>query len=145
MGLPALLSYPMRLSFEGSELRMSRVTVLVVEDHPTVRATAVDILKRMGCEVLDSYSGHHALRLIETRPDIQVLLVDVRMPGMSGPELAEEARRLRPDLNVILTSGYVGKEDLPEDLPFVPKPWRMEPLALVLKDQAGQPPAAWSN
>ena len=100
--------------------------MFVVEDMPTVRATAVDILKRMGCEVLDTYSGHHALKLLEARPDIQVALVDVRMPGMSGPELVEEARRLRPDLNVILTSGYVGKEEVPEDVPFVPKPWRGE-------------------
>jgi CheY-like chemotaxis protein len=111
---------------------MSRITVLVVEDMPTVRATAVDILKRMGCDVLDTHSGHHALKLVEARPEIQVLLVDVRMPGMSGPELAEEARRRRPDLSIILTSGYVGKDEVPEDLPFIPKPWRMETLSIVL-------------
>ncbi len=55
------------------------------------------------------------------------------MPGMSGPELADEARRLRPDLSVVLTSGYVGKEEVPEDIPFVPKPFRMDSLTVVVE------------
>jgi CheY-like chemotaxis protein len=124
----------------GAELRMSRVTVLVVDDVPQVRATAVSILKRIGCSVLDTYSGQEALKLLEARPEIQVLLADVRMPGMTGTELAEEARRLRPDLSVILTSGYVDKEDLPQDLPFIPKPWRTESFAIVL--ESGEPDKA---
>jgi CheY-like chemotaxis protein len=114
---------------------MNRVTVLVVDDVPQVRATAVSILKRIGCNVLDTYSGEEALKLLETRPEIQVLLADVRMPGMTGTELADEARRLRPDLSVIFTSGYVGKEDLPQDVPFIPKPWRTESFAIVLEGQ----------
>src|SRR3712207_6028602 len=100
---------------------MSRVTVLVVDDVPQVRATAVSILKRIGCNVLDTYSGEAALKLLEARPEIQVLLADVRMPGMTGTELADEARRRRPDVSVILTSGYVGKDEVPEDVPFIPK------------------------
>src|SRR5687767_11232435 len=105
---------------------MRGVKVLVVEDDPQVRSTAVGMLKRMGCKVLDAYNGRKALEVLEAHPGIEVLFADVRMPGMSGPELVEEARRLRPDLNVVLTSGYVGREELPEDVPFVPKPFRME-------------------
>ncbi len=112
---------------------MTSVKVLVVEDDPRVRATAVTMLKGMGCKVLDTYSGHKALEILKTHPEIQVLFADVRMPGMSGPELADEARRLRPDLSVVLTSGYVGKEQVPEDIPFVPKPWWMETLAVVVE------------
>ncbi len=112
---------------------MTSVKVLVVEDDPQVRATAVNLLKRMGCKVLDTYSGHKALEILKARPEIEVLFADVRMPGMSGPELVDEARRLRPDLNVVLTSGYVGKEQVPEDIPFVPKPWRLETLAVVVE------------
>ena len=48
---------------------------------------------------------------------------------MSGPELAEAVRRRRPDIRVVLTSGYVGEEDVPEGFTFVPKPWRMDQVA----------------
>ena len=112
---------------------MPSVKVLVVEDDPQVRSMAVDMLKRMGCKVIDTYSGPNALEILERHPEIDVLFADVRMPGMSGPELADEARRLRPDLNVVLTSGYVGKEQVPEDIPFVPKPFRMKTLAVVVE------------
>ena len=105
------------------------IAVLVVEDVPQVRATASRILADMGCEVFDSYNGRSALRLLESHPEIEVLFADVRMPGMDGFELAEAARRLRPDLRIVLTSGYVGRDEVPEDVAFVPKPWRAEEVA----------------
>ena len=103
---------------------MTRVAVLVVEDLPQVRATAVRILQEIGCEVFDAYDGRAALSLLRSNPDIQVLFADVRMPGMNGLELAEEARRLRPDLRIVLTSGYVGRDEVPSEIPFLAKPWR---------------------
>src|SRR3954470_696603 len=108
---------------------MSKVTVLVVEDVPQVRATAVRIMEDLGYTVSDTYSCQHALKLLQAHPEIQVLFADVRMPGMSGIELAEAAQRLRPDLRIVLTSGYVGQEDVPSDLCFVRKPWRVQDLA----------------
>jgi CheY-like chemotaxis protein len=106
-----------------------KVAVLVVEDVPQVRATAVRIMEDLGCTVFDAYSGHQALKLLQAHPEIEVLFADVRMPGMSGTELAEAARRLRPDLRIVLTSGYVGPKDVPADIPFVPKPWRVDAIA----------------
>ena len=105
------------------------VAVLVVEDVPQVRATAVRIMKDLGCTVFDAYNGHQALKLLHAHPEIEVLFADVRMPGMSGTELAEAAQRLRPDLRIVLTSGYVGQKDVPTDIRFVPKPWRAQDLA----------------
>src|SRR3954468_18448309 len=99
---------------------------------PQVRATAVRIMEDLGCEVFDAYNGQQALNLLKAHPDIQVLFADVRMPGMSGTELAEAAQRLRPDLRIVLTSGYVGPKDVPADIPFVPKPWRVEDVAGVV-------------
>ena len=107
----------------------NKVAVLVVEDVPQVRATAVRIIESLGCTVFDAYNGHQALKLLQTHPEIQVLFADVRMPGMSGTELAEAAQRLRPDLKIVLTSGYVGPKDVPADIPFVPKPWRAQDIA----------------
>ena len=109
---------------------MSRkVAVLVVEDVPQVRATAVRIIESLGCEVFDAYNGHQALKLLQAHPEIEVLFADIRMPGMSGTELAQAAQRLRPDLRIVLTSGYVGREDVPADISFVPKPWRVDAIA----------------
>src|SRR4051812_2181699 len=99
------------------------VVVLVVEDVPQVRATAVRIMEDLGCKVFDTYNGQDALRLPRAHPEIQVLFADVRMPGMSGTELAVEVQRLRPDLRIVLTSGRVTRQDVPADIPFVPKPW----------------------
>src|SRR3954454_15581259 len=112
---------------------MSGLAVLVVEDVPQIRATAVQMFQELGCEVFDAYNGHDALKILEARPEIQVLFADVRMPGMSGPELAQAARRLRPDLRIVLTSGYVSRDEVPEDIPFVPKPWRTDDLAQVVR------------
>src|SRR3954466_269201 len=112
---------------------MSGLAVLVVEDMPQIRATAVQLFEELGCTVFDAYNGHGALQLLEARPEIQVLFADVRMPGMSGPELAQVARRLRPDLKVVLTSGYVSREEVSGDIPFVPNPWRTGDLVQVVR------------
>src|SRR3712207_5091179 len=108
---------------------MSKVAVLVVEDVPQVRATAVRIMQDLGCTVFDAYNGHQALKLLQAQPEIEVLFADIRMPGMSGTELAEAAQRLRPDLKIVLTSGYVGPKDVPAHITFVPKPWRVSAIA----------------
>ncbi len=110
------------------------VAVLVVEDVPQVRATAVRIMQDLGCTVFDAYNGHQALKLLQAHPEIEVLFADVRMPGMSGPELAEVAQRLRPDLKIVLTSGYVGQEDVPSHVCFVPKPWRAQDIAKAITE-----------
>src|SRR3954452_3981291 len=108
---------------------VSKLDGLVVEDVPQVRATEVRLMGDLGCEVVDAYNGHHALTLLQAHPEIEVLFTDVRMPGMSGTDLAEAAQRLRPDLRIVLTSGYVGPKDVPAHIPFVPKPWRVYYIA----------------
>jgi CheY-like chemotaxis protein len=104
-------------------------TVLVVDDNPMARATAVRLFEDLGFKVVDAYNGVAALRLIERHPDIGLLFVDVRMPGMSGLELAEAALMARPHLKIVFTSGYVDRRDVPADAPFVPKPWRVDDVA----------------
>src|SRR3954453_17083724 len=112
---------------------MTGPAVLVVEDAPQIRAIAVQLFQELGCAVFDAYNGREALRILAARPEIEVLFADVRMPGMSGPELAQVARRLRPDLRIVLTSGYVSREEVPGDIPFMPKPWRTDDLAQVVR------------
>ena len=103
---------------------MVEASVLVVEDNPMSRATAVDMFIDLGFAVFDAYNGYHALALLEGHPEISPFFVDVRMPGMSGP-----VRHRRPDIKIILTSGYVSEEFVPSDVHFLPKPWRVDQVA----------------
>ena len=121
---------------------MSNVAVLVVEDVPQVRATAVRIMEDLGCEVFDTYNGHHALKLLQAHPEIEVLFTDVRMPGMSGTELAEAAQRLRPDLRIVLTSGYVGRRTCQPTSPLSQSPGGWTTL---LEQSSSMPdPSGWA-
>ena len=77
---------------------MAKPSVLVVEDNPMSRATAIGMFETLGFKVFDAYDGRHALALVEAHPEIGLLFIDVRMPGMSGPELATVVRQRRPDI-----------------------------------------------
>ena len=114
---------------------MAKPSVLVVEDNPMSRATAIGMFETLGFTVFDAYDGRHALALLEAHPEIGLLFIDVRMPGMSGPELAKVVRQRRPDIKLLLTSGGV-----PSDLPFVPKPWRVDQVARAVGLRSYQVP-----
>jgi PAS domain S-box-containing protein len=88
---------------------LTRATVLVVEDYGRLRELAKKILKRRGYHVLTADSGRAALEIARTCDGtIDVLLTDVVMPGMSGPELARHVHTLRPEAAVVFMSGYAG-------------------------------------
>jgi signal transduction histidine kinase len=85
-------------------------SVLVVEDEPAVRAVAVDMLQDAGFAVLAAPDGPTALALLKEGAQADILFSDVVMPGgMTGVDLAREARRLRPRIGVLLASGYAAE------------------------------------
>jgi two-component system cell cycle sensor histidine kinase/response regulator CckA len=82
-------------------------TVLIVEDEEEVRSLTRDVLEMHGYVVLEALDSADALRLDETHPGrIDLLITDVVMPRMSGPELARRLRARRPGLRVLCMSGY---------------------------------------
>jgi CheY-like chemotaxis protein len=82
-------------------------TVLVVEDDPDVRATAVMLLKTLGYEVREAPDAVGALEILRECDDVDILFTDVVMPkGMNGFQLDQKASRHNPGLRVLLTSGY---------------------------------------
>jgi CheY-like chemotaxis protein len=86
--------------------------VLIVEDEEEVRAFARDVLEMGGYAVLEAPSAARALELGEAHPDaIDLLITDVVMPSMSGPELARRLRSRRPALRVLCMSGYPESDD----------------------------------
>jgi two-component system, cell cycle sensor histidine kinase and response regulator CckA len=82
-------------------------TVLVVEDQEDVRRLAAEVLRRSGYHVLEASTGAEALEIVRSYGGrLDLLLTDVVMPGMSGQELARQLAPLRPELPVLLMSGY---------------------------------------
>jgi CheY-like chemotaxis protein len=99
--------------------------VLLVEDNPQVRAFANDLLQDLGCEVLCAASGDEALACLNDA-DVDVVLSDIVMPGMSGIELASRVKQARPLLPVVLATGYIEQAAQTS-----------QPLTIILKPYSG--------
>jgi CheY-like chemotaxis protein len=116
------------------EQHTARKTVLVVEDDPMVRRSAVRILAGHGYDVVDAESGPDAIRQATSRDErISVVLTDVVMPGMSGRELVEALRADHPSIAAVFMSGYTDDEVMRRghyngDLAFLAKPFTSEAL-----------------
>ena len=80
--------------------------ILVVDDEPAVRQFSLDALALLGYRVLEADSAEAALHLLGQHADIALLFTHVVMPDLNGAALADQARRLRPDLKVLFTTGY---------------------------------------
>jgi len=108
--------------------------VLVVEDNEGMRAVTAKQLTGLGYRVLEADSGASALKTLDGNPEIALLFSDVMMPGgMTGYDLAKQARQRRPDLPVLLTTGYASEAaaaEAPkiEKLQLLMKPYRMNDL-----------------
>jgi signal transduction histidine kinase len=118
-------------------------TVLVVEDDQSVLELAVTSLEDLGYKVLTAMNAGDALKILRGDLEIDLLFSDVIMPGgMNGAQLAVEARRIRPGLKILLTSGYTAEalakeHGIPDYLEVLPKPYRHEDLAHKLRLVAG--------
>ncbi len=108
-------------------------TIMVVEDEPPIRRLIVDALTERGYTVLAPADPFEALRAAEDRAaKIQLLLTDVVMPGMNGPELARKLRAIRPEIKVVYMSGYVEDHALRAGIGgesvLISKPFQLEDL-----------------
>ena len=109
-------------------------TVYVVEDEPIVRILVVDHLEELGYRVMEAGNAEQALSALRQDDEIDLLLTDVGLPGMSGRQLAEEARKLRPELAIIFATGYAdgaaSRSDLVgENMDLIGKPFDVDDLA----------------
>jgi signal transduction histidine kinase/CheY-like chemotaxis protein len=86
-----------------------RKTVLLVDDEPTIRDLSTEVLREAGFNVIEASDGTSGLSLLESDVAIDLLVTDIGMPGMNGKEMADRARRTRPDLNVLYITGYAEK------------------------------------
>jgi CheY-like chemotaxis protein len=112
-------------------------TVLLVDDETLVRASTAQMLGDLGYSVVEAGSAAEALGLIETGAPIDLLLTDHLMPGMTGVDLARVLRRRRPELPVLIVSGYAEVDGIDPDLPRLTKPFRQEELAGKIAEVTG--------
>jgi CheY-like chemotaxis protein len=115
---------------------------LLAEDNLVAREATVKMLRRLGYQVIVARDGHEGLTAgTEFIKDIDLLITDVVMPGLSGPELARELHMLRADLRVLFISGYPGDSlspfNIDEDEEFLRKPFNLKTLSSKLRQIFG--------
>ena len=100
--------------------------ILLVDDDETVRETSADMLQELGYTVMQAASGPQALDMLDANPGFDIMVTDIRMPGMSGLELSDVAADRHAELKIILISGYF----LPQVINrrFLQKPFRTHDL-----------------
>ena len=112
--------------------------VLLVEDDDEVAALTVEMLRQLGFETTRVGSAEAALGALANGRAVDIVFSDVVMPGtMNGIDLAREVRRRRPNLPVLLTTGYTSAAKLDakgEEIQVLAKPYRLEELARALAE-----------
>jgi CheY-like chemotaxis protein len=121
--------------------------ILLVEDDAMVRDVVVKHLARLGYRVVSAVNGSEALEVLKREGGFDLLFTDIVMPGgLNGRQLGDEARRLYPDLRVLLTSGYaenavVNDGRLDHGVHLLNKPYHRSDLAMKIRDALAQEPS----
>lgn len=119
-------------------------TILLVEDEDAVRVFAARALKNKGYTILEARTGEQAMDMLHDAESLDLLITDMMMPGMDGGTLARFVKVERPEVRVILISGYseeVARGDVLDspDIHFLPKPFSLGQLASKVKDVLALP------
>jgi CheY-like chemotaxis protein len=118
----------------GAPTGSADTVILVVEDEEQVRHMSADALRDLGYTVVEAADGAQALEQLQIQAKVDLLFTDIVMPNMTGRELADKARELRPQIKVLYTTGYtrnavVHNGVVGAGLAFVPKPFSLDLLA----------------
>lgn len=114
----------------------TRHPVLVIEDEPVLRIDALDMVAQAGFEAVEAMSVADAIHILETRPDIRIVYMDLDMPrGIQGIELAAAIRDRWPPIEIILTAAFFTEDDLtlPVRAEFYPKPIQREDVIAAMR------------
>ncbi|MFC7399611.1 response regulator [Chelatococcus sp. GCM10030263] len=129
-------------------MRNSKAVILVVEDSTIIRMGAVDLVLSAGYEALEARDAHEAIRILESRDDIDLVFTDVQMSGaMNGIKLSHYIRDRWPPVKLIVASGKAILEEssLPEGSHFFSKPYSdhaiADAMARMLSSDRCLPPA----
>jgi two-component system cell cycle sensor histidine kinase/response regulator CckA len=124
---------------EACETPHGTETILLVEDREEVRRLTAEILESFGYQVLQAATGDEALSICQDCADsIGLVITDVMMPGMAGPELGDHINSLYPQMKILYVSGYagesvLGKGTLARSAGFLEKPFSATKLATTVR------------
>jgi CheY-like chemotaxis protein len=143
--LPASDSVVPERLMRGAELSHGSETLLLVDDEPAVLAIAQKMLESLGYSVIAARGGAEAIECYQQhRERIDLIMLDMIMPEVSGSETFERLRQVRPDVRVLLSSGY-SLNGLARDLvgrgcrAFIQKPFDLEELAAKVRQALDEP------
>jgi signal transduction histidine kinase len=129
-------------------------SILLVDDEELVREATAEMLRGLGHAVVEAGNGTDALGKLEADSSIELVVTDYKMPRMDGAELARRVRLTRPEMPILIITGYAGDENAGFDLPRVDKPFGVAELAaavarvmapgtnvVAINGRRGRPPA----
>jgi CheY-like chemotaxis protein len=127
------------MSETNTDTGRRQATVLAVDDEDMVLELVVEVLTELGLSPLATGNPRSALRILQSSTQIDLLITDVRMPEMSGLDLAEQARNLHPDLKVLFITGYSadfhqGHRELTKGTALLTKPFTLDMLAQTIQE-----------
>jgi CheY-like chemotaxis protein len=138
--LPASARKLKKETRESEEIFHGNETVLLVDDEDVIIDVSKEILQIMGYKVLVANSGHEAIRIYtEKKDEIDLVIQDMVMPGMSGVETFYALKIINPSIKVILSSGYVINDQIESIMEhgcrgFIQKPFRMEEFSRKIRE-----------
>jgi PAS domain S-box-containing protein len=114
-------------------------TVLLVDDEETIRAIGSDMLRELGFQVVTAEDGRHAMEIFRERDDFSFVILDLTMPHMDGEQCFRELKQLRPDVKVIMSSGYNEQEVTQKFVGkglagFIQKPYKLSMMRDVISN-----------
>jgi PAS domain S-box-containing protein len=118
-------------------------TVLVVEDEFVVRELIVEVLKELGYSTLEADEGPAALKILDSKQRIDLVISDIGLPGLNGRQIIDAARETRPLLKVLFMTGYaenaaIAAGFLEPGMAMITKPFAMEALATRIREMLGK-------
>src|SRR5215469_16551430 len=118
-------------------------TVLIIEDEESLRLAVCKVLKRRGFRVLEAADGRAGVDLFQAHAAaIDVVLLDLTLPRLSGREVLSEMRRIRPNVRVVLTTAYSENSWRSQGEPpfwgFIRKPYQVNELVDLLREACGE-------
>ncbi len=137
--LPASIEKIEQTEELSKEISMGTETVLMVDDEDTIVEIGRKSLERLGYKVLTAQNGVEAVEVIKSHPNINIVILDMIMPEMGGGETYDRLKEIRPDIKIILSSGYSINGEAQEILKrgcdsFIQKPFNITDLSYKIRE-----------
>ena len=120
---------------------MPEIVVLIVDDEPIILMDLAEMVAESGYVAIEAANADEAIALLETHPEIRILVTDIEMPGsMDGLKFAAAVRNRWPPVSIIVTSGRIhpADADLPSAAAFLGKPYSTRSMSTALRQAAAQ-------